>query len=231
MNYAFTIGEHKITFSQHEEYKKLIDRILDELYPRIYLNGFFYVKKQKFDNKKAQLSILNKSIGNITILVWLFRDFKFDSFNELIKFVDNNKSSLFKEDGIHFSNVLNILKISERKGIKNEKKAIRYIKSYLRGRNFEFKIKQTPLYSKMDIIDGIDIIITINDKDYYVQVKPLKFSIIEKGYYKIISSGKIKKYENIHYYIFVNNNECLFFSNKNLVVKDGNIYIPTTDLK
>ena len=61
--------------------------------------------------------------------------------------------------------------------------------------------------------------------------KNTKSYMIKNCLYEIVSSGKIKKYKNIHYYIFVNNNECLFFSNKNLKVKDGNIYIPEKDLR
>jgi hypothetical protein len=232
MDYAFIIEGNSVSKKDHARYKNLIDKILSGFYPdRIFLNGIYWVQRQEFDNKRSYVSILNKAIGNLTIITWLFREFKFDSFNDLIKFVRNNKKDLFKQGGLYFDNVLAILKISEKKGIKNEKKALKYIKTYLKLKKIEYKIRRTPIYSKADVIDGIDIVITIRDKEYYVQVKPLKSYKIKDGNYLIISSGKIKKYD-IHYYIFVSDDgECLFFSNTNLEVKNGYITVPEKDLK
>lgn len=232
MNYAFLINGYGVTHNKHNKYKLLVDKILSELYTdRIYLAGFFYFKSQPFDTKKSDISILNKAIGNITIIKWMFKEFKFKSFDELMKFVKENKLRLFKSDGLYFNDILNILKISERKGIKNEKKALKYIKSYLIEKNIEFKIRRTPICSKEDVIFGIDIIITIDKKDFYVQVKPLVSYTVVDGEYEIISSGKIKKYKNIHYYIFVNDTERLLLSNESLKVRDGIVYAPTKALK
>ena len=233
MSYSFIIkNKFGVKYSEHRKYKKLISKILFEFYSdKILLNGFLYVCKQSFDKKESHFSIINKSVGNITVILWIVNQFNINTFNELIEFVSNNKHNIFKTGGIYFDNLLAILKISERKGIKNEKKAIKILSNYLNGKNIDFKIKQTPLYSNEDVILGIDIILSINNKDWYVQVKPLKNFKVKNGYYKIVSSGKIKKYNNIHYYIFIKDKEHLLFSNTNLKIKNGIIYVPEKDIK
>jgi hypothetical protein len=229
--YSFTIDNMGVTHIKHSKYKRLIDHILSELYSdRIFVDGSFYVPAQLFDNKGSYVSIINRAIGNITIIKWLMRDFNFNTFDELISFVENNKIDLFKQGGLYFDNLLTILKISERKGIRNEKKAIKYIKHYLKSKNLNFKIRQTPLYSREDIFEGKDLIITINQVDWFVQVKPL-VSYIAGETYQINSSGKIKKYDYIHYYIFVNEDECLLFGNRNLDVINGIVYVSEKSLR
>jgi len=230
--YSFTFGNWGVTHQRHSKYKRLISKILGDLYPnRIEIEGFWYVPAQDFDGKGAFISILNKAIGNITLFKSIVNNYNINTFNELITFVKNNKIDLFKQGGIYFDNTLQVLKISERKGIENEKKAIKHIKQYLKSKNIKFKIQQTPLYSRLDVIDGIDVIITINSRDWYVQVKPLKSYTLSNDLYEIISSGKIKKYSNIHYYIFINEKNCLFFANSYLEVINGIVYVPKSSLK
>jgi len=229
--YSFKLNTFGVTHQQHRFYKNLVEETLSEIYSdKVSFNGFSYVVSQRFDKKGAYISIINRAVGNLALVNWLVINFNLKSFDELIKFVRNNKISLFKAHEIYFDAVLQILKRSERKGIKNEKKAIQHIKSYLNNKNIEFQIKQTPLYSKQDVIDGIDIILTINNKEWYVQVKPLR-SYITGDTYQVVSSGKIKKYNNIHYYIFVNSNECLFVANKDLVVENGLVYVSKNSIK
>jgi hypothetical protein len=229
--YSFTIGNMGVTHIKHSKYKRLIDNILSELYPdRIFVDGGLYVTAQDFDNKGAYVSIINRAIGNITIIKWLVQDFNFNTFDELISFVENSKIDLFKQGGLYFNSLLEILNSSERKGIRNEKKAIKYIKHYLKTKKFNFRIRQTPLYSKEDVFEGKDLIITINQVDWFVQVKPL-VSYTAGETYQVISSGKIKKYDYIHYYIFVNDKECILFGNRNLDVINGIVYVSEKSLK
>lgn len=230
--YSFTFYNWCVTHENHFKYKKLISKILFELYTnQIEIDNFCRVPAQDFDDEGSYISILNNAIGNITLFKSIVIHNNILTFDELIEFIENNKIDLFKQGGVYFDNTLQVLKISERKGIKNEKKAIKHIKKYLKSKNIDFKIRQTPLNSALDVIEGIDIIITINDMDWYVQVKPLKYYFVKNDIYEIISSGKIKKYNNIHYYIFVDEKEILFFSNNNLEVIDGIIYVPKINLK
>lgn len=220
------------TESQHKKYKKLIKKILSKIYGlSINIDGYLYVKPQKFDSKDAYVSIINKAIGNISLIKHIINKFNINSNNELIKFVRKNKYKLFKSNNSYFDDILQVLKNSEQKGIQNEIKAQSYITEYLDSKNIDFDIRQTDICSYLDVIEGVDLIINIKNSDWYVQVKPLVSYQKKDSYYEIISKGKIKKYNNIHYYIFVNDNECLLFSNKGLIVENYIIYVPEINLK
>lgn len=228
--YSFAINEFRLTHEEHFEYKRLINDILYEIYGLdICIDGVYYVAAQDFDNPGSYISALNKAVGNITLIKWLVKTFDIKSKNDLISKVQNSKYSLFKTGEIYFDAVYQIIKNTENKGIENEKKALEHIKSYLEIKNFDFNIRFTELCSRQDVIDGIDIIITIANKEWYVQVKPL-VNYIEGEVYEIHSSGKIKKYNNIHYYIFLNDDKILFFRNKELKVENGIIYVAKNSL-
>lgn len=234
--FAFTIEtptKWGVSYEKHKSYQSLIDKILADIYPdRIYVESFFYVIGQDFDAEGSEISIINKAIGNITVFKAIVRDNNIGSFEEMIQFVIDNRNELFKKGGIYFDNILQILKISERKGIENELKAIQYIESNLKSKNIEFTIKRTPICSQLDVIYGIDLILSIKNKDYYIQVKPLESYTLNEESYAVKGRGKIKKHKIVHYYIFVGANECLLFlNNDNLQVKNGITYALKENLR
>lgn len=241
MSYSFELKHFNMGYAQHTTYKEEIDRSLAEIYPnRILLNDFWYVPIQDFDNvsvreddeNSTKISIINRAVGNLSIVNWMTLKFDIRTFSDLMQFVKNNKISLFKTQGIYFEEVLQLLFSAAKKGLENENRAILYIESYLKSKNLTFEIKQTPLYSVEDVVLGIDIILSINNRDWFVQVKPLRDYTINDEFYCIRSSGKIKKYDNIHYYIFVNETESLLFSNNNdLFVNNAITYVPIKNRK
>ena len=234
--FAFTIEtptKWGVSHEKHKSYQSLIDKILSEIYPdRIYVESFFYVVGQEFDPPGSEISIINKAIGNITVFKAIVRDNNIGSFEEMIQFVIDNRNELFKKGGTYFDNILQILKISERKGIENELKAIQHIESHLKSKNIDFTIKQSPICSQLDVIYGIDLILTIKNKDYYLQVKPLESYSFNNETYAVKSRGKVKKYKIVNYYIFVGANESLLFKNDdNLKVKNGITYALKENLR
>ena len=67
--YSFTIDNWGVTYEKHNQYKRLISETLSELYPdRVFIDGFYYVLAQEFDNEGSYVSIINKAIGNITLI-------------------------------------------------------------------------------------------------------------------------------------------------------------------
>jgi len=229
--YSFIVEKVGVTYDKHKKYKILIDKILSGFYPdRIFYEGMPWVRKQKFDEGEGDISIINKAIGNLTIIGWLFRTFKFETFSHLIDFVRKNKRELFHYDGKYFKEVLAILINTAKKGDKNEELAMKYIINLLDIKCIKSEIKQTSVCSREDVIDGIDLILTAQNREWYIQVKPLTSFILNGNYYKIKGSGKIKLYKKIHYYIFVNDKEYLFFSNLGIKIKNGDLYIPSKNL-
>lgn len=236
MNCAFILestGEKlKVSYDKHRRYKNLINKILSEIYPdRILYSGFEYVKKQSFDIGDGDISIINKSIGNITILKWLYKTFLFKSFPHLLNFVETNSKELFLPTGKYFKEIIAILRNTENKGRENEEYAMKYINSLMCKKNIKFELKQTGICSREDIIDGIDLVLNSSSKDYYIQVKPLISFKKNKGIFKIKSGGKLKNYSKVHYFIFVNNKECLLFINRDIKIINGDVYVPFKSLK
>jgi hypothetical protein len=233
MNYAFILErkDHKmsITYGMHRKYKIRMRKILLELYSsRIFFDDILYIGKQKFDNDDNFISIINKCIGNISIINWMYRNFNCNTFSDVIYFLKNNKRDLLLPDGKYFKNILDILINCENKGSENEIKAISYLKKTFK--NKDIRIKQTGFCSKEDVVDGIDLIVYYKNKEFYVQVKPL-ISFKEVGeLFKIKSKGKIKIYNKIHYYIFVNKNKCLLFHNRNVSIKNNELYFPKNNI-
>lgn len=235
MNFAFILesaGEKLlVSYDKHRRYKYLVDKILSELYPdRHSYAGMFYVKKQPFDLGDGDISIINKSIGNITILKWMYKYFLFKSFLDLLNFVEKNKKEIFLSTGKYFNEILNILRVTENKGRENEQRAIKYISDLMKSKGYKFEIKQTDICSREDVIDGIDLILKIN-KEFYIQVKPLTSYKIKGYYYEIKSGGKLKNYSKVHYFIFVNDKECLLFANRGIKILNGDVYAPIKYLK
>lgn len=219
-----------ITEEEHYRYKKLISNILGEVYKRDYINNRYFVPNQKFDIQDDRVSIINKSIGNTTLIKSFCKNYNLNSFDELYSFINENKKECFLEGGKYFKEVHNVLVNCNKKGQSNTDLAINFIDAFLKRKNLNFKIYQTPPISDLDIYDGIDLVLRINDKLYNVQVKPLVSYEIINNEYKIISSGKLKEYEKVHLFIFVNEREQLFFKTKNLRIIDGIVYVPSENL-
>lgn len=235
MNFAFILesaGEKlKVSHDKHRRYKFTIDKILSELYPDRHPYGnILYVKKQPFDIGDGDISIINKAIGNITILKWMFKTFLFKSFLDLLSFVDKNKKDLFLSTGKYFKDILAILRNTENKGRENEIFAINYLNELMISKDIKCKIRQTDICSREDVIDGIDLILS-TDKDWFIQVKPLVSFKLKGNYYEIKSSGKLKNYSKVHYFIFVNEKEYLLFTNRGIKIVNGDVYAPLKCLK
>ena len=236
MNYAFileSVGKKlKVSYDKHRRYKSLVSKILSEIYSdRILHSGIKYVRKQKFDTGEGDISILNKAIGNITILKWLYKTFLFESFPHLLNFVEKNKKELFCFDGKYFNEVFAILQNTENKGRENEELAIKYINNLMQIKGIKSEIKQTGVCSREDVIDGIDLILNSMDKNYFIQVKPLVSYKKKDNYFEIKSSGKLKNYPIVNYFIFVNDKEYLLFANRDIRIVNGEVYAPLRDLK
>jgi hypothetical protein len=176
-------------------------------------------------NENRDFSIFHKINTNVTVMKYLTKTFNLNSFNELISLIDNRKLELFNE-GIYFSEIWKILKITEDYGDKNEYLSIEYIKNVIKE-----KLQQdiTPLKSPSgsydDMINGIDIRFEINKKEYTCQVKPLAKITEDENNYIVTSSGNIKQYKT-DYLSFSNHKtgETALFRNKEVRI-NGNILI------
>jgi len=208
---VINLERFELTETQFREYQDLIYEVLQKgLYVHkveaIVGLGLF-IKALSDDEKEGRdFSILNKVNTNITLLRWLVTKlFKVNAFYELKAKIRENKFALFTPDGRFYSQVRNILVNTERQGILNEEFAARRLKFAIKKiLNVDVDPKVTTPMSREDMINGVDITFTLNDKQYTCQVKPLIKSILKNDgqITSITSSGRIKPY-NTNYLIFV----------------------------
>ena len=204
-----TVNLHKFSLSdeQFQEYKRLIRDTLAELYPHLLtrLNGMEFVSALNRDKAEGRdFSILGTTRTNISVLIWMVREFKLESFDDIKKFIHEKKSDLFREDGKYYNKLRSILLATEKQGILNEEFAIQYIKKVVMQKlGVEIEPVRTPPMSKEDMIDGVDVKFDINGKTYTCQVKPLVSFVQTMDMTTITSKGLIKEYHN-HYIAFVN---------------------------
>ena len=204
-----TINLHKFSLTDEEfqEYKRLIKSTLAELYPHLLANvpgmGEFLLALNRDKSEGRDFSILGITRTNISVLLWMVREFKLNSFDEIKSFIHENKSHLFREDGKYYNELRAILLSTERQGILNEDFAITYIKNIVKHNiGVDITPVRTPPMSKEDMMEGIDIKFDIDGKTYTCQVKPLVNYTQDINTTVIISKGLIKKY-NTSYLAFV----------------------------
>ena len=195
------LGKFEITEDQFRHYKNFIINILNQQLYSSHLEEIkglgFFVKALKDDATEGRdFTIFNKCNTNITLLRWIVNLSKCETFDELRGFIYNNKRALFIEGGQYFDQVRKILVSTETQGNLNEKFAADYIK-FIVKKNLNIDITPTtsvPM-SKDDMIYGIDIKFTINNKEYTCQVKPLVNYHEKDETFIIQSSGRIKPYK------------------------------------
>jgi hypothetical protein len=229
------LGKFSITREQLNYYKSEVNKILQDLYrgDLITEDGFgTFVKPQSFEpTPNRHISILNKVNTNLKYLSYLANSFNLNTIGEVISFINENRSELFTKDGKYISNLLKIIRGTEIEGERNENLASRYIKSLIKEKkNVEVNPIISPVSSRKDLIDGIDIEFQIgNSRSYTCQVKPLKGRKDNEGTITISSSGLIKEY-NVDYICFADHrsNRVLLFKNRGFrIVGNGEVSFPS----
>ncbi len=225
------LGKFSITREQLSYYKYEVNEILQTIYKDdlVVESGFgTFVKPQSFEpTPNRHISILNKVNTNLRYLSYLINTFSLNSIGDVIKFINDNKNDLFTKDGKYISSLVTTIRGTELEGEKNEELASQYIKSVILSKlNKSINPKISPISSKKDLVDGIDIEFQIdNSRVYTCQVKPFKSRVDNSNTVLITSSGLIKEY-NVDYMCFSDhrsNKVCLFKNRGSKILGYGQI--------
>lgn len=227
----YNLGKFTISREQLNYYKSEVDKILRGLYSNDLItevNFGTFVKPQSFEpTPNRYISILNKVNTNLRYLSYLVDSFDLGSIRDVIKFVSDNKEDLFTKNGKYLSNLLEIIRGTESEGEKNEELASRYIKHViLEKKDIIVNPEISPISSKKDLVDGIDIEFQIgSSRKYTCQVKPFKSRRETSDKIIITSSGLIKKY-NVDYICFADHrsNRAYLFKNRGFEIV-GNVEV------
>lgn len=225
------LGSFQITDIEFNQYKNLVMSILNKMYSgkttRVE-NMNLIIALPSEQKIGRDFSILNKVNTNVRLMTNFVNKFKLNNFDELKKFIEDNKTDLFTEDGKYYQMVFDTIRSTEKIGEENEELVITYIKNLAISKyNLnDIDIKREATSSERDMIHGIDITFTINDKECTCQVKPLKSWKEDASSFIITSSGRIKKYDT-DYIAFVDKykNEVLLFRNKGISINGESITI------
>jgi Fe-Mn family superoxide dismutase len=146
--------------------------------------------------------------------------------SRLIKAIDHFKSKIFTRNNQDFINIIKVLKKLWDRGQKSENDVFVKIEKYFGDSATLEKIGGHG--QKEDAIEGVDLKITLDGKEYTAQIK--QFSTISnvKGKITVKNTGNVKPYD-VDWMIFINtkSNKVLIFENK--PIKNHNQYVFNED--
>ena len=142
--------------------------------------------------------------------------------SRLIKAIDHFKTKIFTRNNQDFINIIKVLKKLWDRGQKSENDVFVKIEKYFGDSATLEKIGGHG--QKEDAIEGVDLKITLEGKEYTAQIKQFSTMGNEKGKITVKDTGNVKPYD-VDWMIFINtkSNKVLIFENK--PIKNHNQYV------
>lgn len=227
-----SLNVYGLSWDESNNIKKLITSIInnDLNYQKIKIEGLGdFVQPLSWEDPNKRKSILNYANTNKLLLNELCKRFNINTYESLYKFIEENKNELFVKGGKYFNIVINCLNNTIKVGEMNEEYAKKFIENNWKDKGCSVRRTETDYYD--DLVLGIDLYFTIEggNREYSVQVKPLKSIIKKDNVYQVESAGVIKEYK-IDYYIFVdrNNDKLAMFKNRKVSINRNTFLIDET---
>jgi len=211
------------TNTQHYLLKNKITAKLQELWNHksfITIPGVdgIFLERLGFEEPKRMKSILNYLNTNILFRSFIAKEYGVQDFDSLIEAFKKNSYDLISEEGKHFKQVLDLLKKTEDSGIKTEMWSANIIKEVMKKKfNLDITPHVTNPDSYDDMIEGIDIFFTSEERTSTVQVKPYQSFRKIKDQIWIENTGLNKRYW-VNFMFFANRytNQWIMFFNRPL---------------
>jgi hypothetical protein len=218
----FKRGSYEVIFTEDktEEKEKLVRSIINDYYPGINKSDTIII-----DGRVLSTELINKSQKNLKIL-YVISDIMISlgkpvkSPDDIIKFISDNKSELFKVDGIYFDDIYNALKGVSESGINREKEGSSLFKKYATTKGFDIDV--LPPDSKDDDKQGIDAYFKVNEIPYTIQIKTLNNIELVDDFYHVYISGDFTAIKT-HYLVLVPDPDKKTIFDKGYVFKGSNI--------
>lgn len=208
---------------QHYRLKNKIDEKLRELWSHknfINLPGIdgIFLERLGFEKPKRMKSILNYLNTNILFRAFIAEEYGAHDFDSLIDAFEENSYDLISENGKHFKQVLELLKITENSGAKTEMWSANIIEKVMKKKyDIDITAHVTDPDSYDDMIEGVDIFFTWEELLSTVQVKPYK-GFKKKGDQIWVENTGLNKMYFVDFMFFANRytREWIMFINKPL---------------
>jgi superoxide dismutase, Fe-Mn family len=142
--------------------------------------------------------------------------------SRLLKAIDHFKTKIFTRNNQDFINIIKVLKKLWDRGQKSENDVFVKIEKYFGDSATLEKIGGHG--QKEDAIEGVDLKITLEGKEYTAQIKQFSTMSNDKGKITVKDTGNVKPYD-VDWMIFINtkSNKVLIFENK--PIKNHNQYV------
>lgn len=142
--------------------------------------------------------------------------------SRLLKAINHFKTKIFTRNNQDFINIIKVLKKLWDRGQKSENDVFVKIEKYFGDSVTLEKIGGHG--QKEDAIEGVDLKITLEGKEYTAQIKQFSTMSNEKGKITVKDTGNVKPYD-VDWMIFINtkSNKVLIFENK--PIKNHNQYV------
>jgi hypothetical protein len=153
-------------------------------------------------------------------------------FNQIIetkKFIEVLKEyqfRIFNRESSTFQNIMRILEQTNSWGEKREDDTITKLEKKFGVDNVT---KLGKLGGEVDMVNGVDAEITIDDVIFTSQIKPFSYITDKDNEITIHNSGNVKPYKT-HWLIFTNKKQTLIFDNSNTRIVGGSYVFPSEDL-
>jgi Fe-Mn family superoxide dismutase len=142
--------------------------------------------------------------------------------SRLLKAIDHFKNKIFTRNNQDFINIIKVLKKLWDRGQKSENDVFVKIEKYFGDSATLEKIGGHG--QKEDAIEGVDLKITLEGKEYTAQIKQFSTMSNDRGKITVKDTGNVKPYD-VDWMIFINtkSNKVLIFENK--PIKNHNQYV------
>ena len=195
-----TIIYEKVNVAYPDEINKkvmfAIRNIINEYYKKLDpFNNETNNKITKIGNKVIHNEYLSKWQNNRTFRVAIIKDFGLSTdWQELIKFLQDNKFDIFNSEGKYFNRYYRIMQYTTLKGKKIEERAIKVFADYsLSTGKFKSLEYRDPTLAEDKM--GIDQFVRVDGiRDVTIQVKPLeRIKSKTSDYIELVSAGDVRK--------------------------------------
>jgi len=144
-------------------------------------------------------------------------------FTELIK---QYKDRIFNKNSTTLKKIMEVVAGSDKIGNKNEENSAIILKKFYGDKNVKII---AGLGNVNDALSGVDCIVTINGKDYTLQIKPVGQIVEEGDYFRMKDTGRAKHYDT-DVLAFIKGDTLYLFNNSKAEMDKGDFYLPKSSL-
>lgn len=142
---------------------------------------------------------------------------------KMMKVLNQVKFRVFSTESSTMKNIMTIMGATSKKGNETEEAVVAKLKKQFGDENV---VQVGELGSKEDMLNGVDVKIIIDGKEYTAQVKPFSHITNSDDMYKLHGTANVKKYHTDWMIFMKNLGDMVIFDNKQGKIYNGIYFFP-----